>query len=409
MDIPSSPNPVGSGARALGMGGAFIAIADDATAASWNPGGLIQLEKPELSLVVGYYHRTENNIFPDHSEASGSESMDNDHLNYLSLAYPFELGQQRRNMIVSLNYQRMYDFNRDLNYAWEYTYPLISPIQYNYEQNGALYALGFAYCLQITPDFSAGITLNYWGDFIYENKWEKRYSQISNLIGQATIIQDAKEEFSFKGWNANLGFLWRISEHWTLGGVFKTPFTASIERMVIKKDTVISPTGKEYIEPLPEKFDEELNMPMSYGLGAACRFSDNFTMSGDIYRTRWNDFEFKDSEGNRISPLTRKNMDDSDIDPTTWFRLGGEYLIIGQRLVIPFRAGIFYDPAPAEGPCDDYYGFSLGTGLVYKCFVFDVAYQFRLGNNVGSYLRQDDNFYEDIREHNVYVSLIIHF
>ena len=42
---------VGSGARAFGMGGAFIAVADDATAASWNPAGLSQLEKPELSGV----------------------------------------------------------------------------------------------------------------------------------------------------------------------------------------------------------------------------------------------------------------------------------------------------------------------------------------------------------------------
>ena len=50
-EIASSFNPVGSGARALGMGGAFIAVADDATAASWNPGGLIQLEKPEISAV----------------------------------------------------------------------------------------------------------------------------------------------------------------------------------------------------------------------------------------------------------------------------------------------------------------------------------------------------------------------
>lgn len=45
IGIASSPNPVGSGARAIGMGGAFIGIADDATAASWNPAGLIQLEK----------------------------------------------------------------------------------------------------------------------------------------------------------------------------------------------------------------------------------------------------------------------------------------------------------------------------------------------------------------------------
>ncbi len=40
VEITSAPNPVGSGARALGMGGAFIAVTD-ATTASWNPGGLI--------------------------------------------------------------------------------------------------------------------------------------------------------------------------------------------------------------------------------------------------------------------------------------------------------------------------------------------------------------------------------
>ena len=56
VEIPSSLNPVGSGARALGMGGAFIAVADDATAASWNPGGLTQLERPEISGVFGYVH-----------------------------------------------------------------------------------------------------------------------------------------------------------------------------------------------------------------------------------------------------------------------------------------------------------------------------------------------------------------
>ena len=59
VEIPSSLNPVGSGARALGMGGAFIAVADDATSASWNPGGLIQLETPETSVVGFFFHRSE--------------------------------------------------------------------------------------------------------------------------------------------------------------------------------------------------------------------------------------------------------------------------------------------------------------------------------------------------------------
>jgi len=41
----------GSGARAAGMANAFIAVSDDGTAASWNPAGLGQLRKPELSVV----------------------------------------------------------------------------------------------------------------------------------------------------------------------------------------------------------------------------------------------------------------------------------------------------------------------------------------------------------------------
>src|SRR2546422_698640 len=42
---------LGSGARAFGMGGAFLARADDATAASWNPAGLSYLRVPEVSLA----------------------------------------------------------------------------------------------------------------------------------------------------------------------------------------------------------------------------------------------------------------------------------------------------------------------------------------------------------------------
>ena len=50
IKISITPEPVGSGARALGQS-AFIAVADDATAASWNPAGLINLERPEASFV----------------------------------------------------------------------------------------------------------------------------------------------------------------------------------------------------------------------------------------------------------------------------------------------------------------------------------------------------------------------
>ncbi len=70
--ISSSPNPVGSGARAMGMGGAFIGIADDATAASWNPAGLIQLETPEVSIVGDYSHSRASYSSVDHPEIANT-------------------------------------------------------------------------------------------------------------------------------------------------------------------------------------------------------------------------------------------------------------------------------------------------------------------------------------------------
>ena len=42
------------GARALGMGGAFVAVADDATAVVANPAGLTILQRPEISAEYKY-------------------------------------------------------------------------------------------------------------------------------------------------------------------------------------------------------------------------------------------------------------------------------------------------------------------------------------------------------------------
>jgi len=49
LNLQARANVVqGSGARALGMGGAFLAVADDATAAYWNPAGINYLKNNSL-------------------------------------------------------------------------------------------------------------------------------------------------------------------------------------------------------------------------------------------------------------------------------------------------------------------------------------------------------------------------
>ena len=43
----------GAGARSLAMGGAFVSIADDATATYWNPAGMSQITRKEITPASG--------------------------------------------------------------------------------------------------------------------------------------------------------------------------------------------------------------------------------------------------------------------------------------------------------------------------------------------------------------------
>jgi hypothetical protein len=54
---------IGIGPRAIGMGGAFVAVADDATASYWNPAGISRLPKNEVSLVHAEWLADTNSDF----------------------------------------------------------------------------------------------------------------------------------------------------------------------------------------------------------------------------------------------------------------------------------------------------------------------------------------------------------
>ena len=103
VPFDGSPIPIGAGARALGMGGAFTAVADDATANTWNPAGMAQLERPELSINGGWYSRST-------SSDGGSDSQSDLALDHVSVVWPFfVLGTQQT---VGVAWQRQFDFTR---------------------------------------------------------------------------------------------------------------------------------------------------------------------------------------------------------------------------------------------------------------------------------------------------------
>ena len=415
VGVASSPNPVGSGARAVGMGGAFIGVADDATAASWNPAGLIQLEKPEMSIVGEYFKRTEQFSSEARPEISNTGKVDDLNLNYFSITYPFKF---YKNIAVSLNYQRLYDFNRSFSHSLDFSSAGLNVVQdKQFQQDGFLGPVGLAGAIQITPNLSLGVTLNVWtGRLLWDNGWKETFTERS--VGTqggvpVTINTQVQDEYAdFRGINGNFGLLWNITPSLALGGVIKTPFTASVDhKFSYSQTSQFGPPVNTTVTSQMSVVDEvEVKMPLSYGVGLAWRFSDALTLDFDIYRTHWSDYVLKDSRGNEFSPIDGRPASESDIHDTTQVRLGGEYLFVfpEKNITVPLRAGLFYDPEPSQGGVKNFYGFSIGSGVAYKSFIFDVAYQLRWGRNVdtGNLIATSE---ADVMQHTILASLIIHF
>lgn len=412
IEMSSSLNPVGSGARATGMGGAFIGVADDATAASWNPAGLVQLEKPEISVVYSYFHREQGYGSSVHPEIAGDNKMDANGINYVSAAYPFVL--LKRNMVVSLNYQRLYEMDKKVSfkYDWDIGGDKLHD-NINFKQEGYLYALSPAMAIQVTPEFYLGATLNFWGDYLGENGWQNTYrsSASGRLAGNAvTETVDWKNELSFRGINAHLGFLWNVYGPFTIGAVLKTPFDAKLRKETTFFQTQDFPAVPQHTESFSATSEElTMKMPASYGIGFAYRHGDKLTVAFDVYRTDWSGSFIKDPKGKEINPLDGAPLDRGRLKDTTQLRLGAEYLFIGDKRAIPVRAGVFYDPEPAKGRLDDFYGFSLGTGYSTDKISLDAAYQYRFGRHVSGDIPYIKGSSVDMDQHTLILSVIYYF
>jgi photosystem II stability/assembly factor-like uncharacterized protein/long-subunit fatty acid transport protein len=416
VGVASPPAPVGSGARALAMGGAFIATADDATAASWNPAGLIQLEKPELSAVGAYTDRYADYTSDHHPEISNSAHDRDLGLNYFSVTYPLSW---RRNFVFSVNYQRLYDFERSFRHQFSYADAGLDLDQdIAYHQSGHIGAVGLAGAVELSPALSLGLTVNVWTDQLgWDNGWNERYRATSTgsragvPVTIDTLIEDRYE--GFRGINANIGVLWETRRLGRFGAVVKTPFSATMTHTFAFKDTTTygPPVDTTTASgPITTKEEVELQMPLAYGVGWSMRMGDAWTIGVDISRTHWNDYILTDGQGDSFSPIDGRPEGGSDIDPTTHVRLGGEYVVLRphRQLAVPIRAGLFYDPEPNREGTQDFYGLALGGGVAWERSSVDLAYQLRHGPEVDSADRIAASTADQI-QHTLLASLIYYF
>lgn len=438
LDFSISPTPVGSGARAAGMADAFVAIADDATAASWNPAGLTQLERPELSVVGSF------NFVQDEFNASSDKETESTHtssftdLNFLSFVYPLPpFGSSGRNTVLSISYQRKYDFTGDFAIALNDTLELTPDdrfdffTDFDFEQQGGLSAITPAIAIELTRSLSFGIAVNIWrSTFFDDNGWDQTVT-----IEGTTFFNDEFQEQSsrveresyddLEGENVTVGLLWQVNDRWRVGLRYDSGLHA---KATYDKTNVGD--GVTF-EPIHE--DRKLRLPDTWALGIAFRPNDRLTVAFDISRTDWNDFYIEQADGTRISLVDGVEMDDPDVstdfDPTYSYRLGAEYVFIPKHptetldTLWSLRGGLFLDQEPAsgrpstdpivpgDGNPDNFYGFAIGVGMqVFNRINIDAAYQLRYGNNVNSdRIRGIEGFAEDIVQHRFLLSTVLYF
>jgi long-subunit fatty acid transport protein len=163
------------GARSIGLGGAFVAIADDATAAFANPAGLVQIVRPEISIELRFTASMEDSEFDPAQDVSG--------LGFFSFVFP-----TRRWAFALYSHQMG-------SVAFGFEYPQILVREFTVRSYAA------AAAFEVTEHLSLGAGLSYFN-------------------GERTADAGVSG-FSDADCGFNAGALWNVSPAWNLAGFYR--------------------------------------------------------------------------------------------------------------------------------------------------------------------------------------------
>ncbi len=383
-------NITGAGARAEGLGGAFIGLADDATAISWNPSGLGQLERTELSLVGRWIQeefKWENPVSPQNNSTTTQSHFT---YNFASIAFPLHAG--KINIVPAVAFQKQLDrYGREDD-------PTSS-----YESNGGANTITPGIGLKLHPMFYAGGAVNIW-------LGNSDNATVTNKATKAGFSNEA----TYSGLNFVAGFLvdfegMKKPVPIKLGATVKTPFELKVDGSYERK-----PAGTTTQKGV---FTNTVEMPLMYGFGASGRIGENLTIAVDFESRLYGDKKiFFETDGNVPSATFRdtSNLSDSKND-LHQIRVGAEYLLVTTAGVIPIRAG--YRTVPTlqadvneKGEFSDQVmgnAFTVGTGFISHSFALDLTYT--RGTGKQSYAQTGGAATNTYTAQTVSASLIVYF
>ncbi len=418
----------GVGAKAKAMGGAFRAIADDWSAAYYNPAGLFYTTENQLTFseVFTNYQVT---YTPDVNYADRDVGYFDGEIysRYKILANPalggyFKVPFSGQEIVLGMAIFQPFD----KNLSWQVFGPLNNgaalPGQ-QIENNFDAVAINVMSAIELMENrlsfgFSAGLLksdLAYGGFFLRPNPADPSkpyYDQIASRPNEL-ITEWQKSEGEGYSPNIRAGLLFKATPRLNLGLTYAFKSTATIEGETYfyyympdisayntRPDVQTFPDSLNYILSSGARlsaegdFEAEITLPAQLGAGIAYQVTEKLLVAGDLEYTFWSDFEgyffdysFGDSSISRNTVMNAWMVEDMAV-PADWKNTlkGSVGMQYAYRDGILVRAGYSADQSPIEeGTLHPAFfdpglkhSLNLGLGLVFENIIIDLATEYLL-------------------------------
>jgi long-chain fatty acid transport protein len=319
------------GARANGMGGAFIAVADDASAAYTNPAGLTVLTRPEVALEVKSTQTTTpvrqpisfSGATQTYSVSKEDETNTVYDASFVSFSYPME----RANITV-FRHQLV---NSSLDYDMNILYGNSpgTPQQVNAKLKVATYGISYAH--KVGDSLSLGMTVGF-------NQFDFDSTTVTYAGSPPTMSSEGGSNNAVSGTAA---LLWSPTERFSIGAVYHYNPKFNF------RNQAYNSLGT----PSSYQVEDNFKVPDVIGLGLSYRFPFGLTLAADVNYILYSQIQkdFILSNGAKQTPPNvlgvQQSADDFQLDDAYEIHAGLEYVFKISSTPAAARAGYTFKQA----------------------------------------------------------------
>lgn len=373
------------GARSRGIGGAFVAIADDATSVYSNPAGLTVLFRPELSIEGRRWNLTNRTPTRGHAFGAareiGADTItglvdDSFHsrttgVSFASAVYPadrwafgaffHQLAQYEMNRVVEGPFfdcrggYRIGD--REANPPFCEPHARTDGVDREFPKRQSMdldiRSVGAAFAYELPASVSLGVAVQYFRFSLESTNTvfaARGTEEMPELKYQPANFADPENvELLSRQWGkdhavaVNAGVLWNASRQWALGASFRQ---GPRFRFSTETRRGAGSTGQAG-EVVGSQTDNPFQVPDTFALGLVYRPTDLWRLSVEYDRVQFSQLveDFRNTAFFRGNPENDVVSDGMRLPNANQLRVGAEYLLpLPRGLGIALRGGVWRDP-----------------------------------------------------------------